>query len=150
MNPFEKMLQNKGIKPGAFIPGMGLDQSNMEMAKALNTNGLKVRGQRFQSVVGVTEVDIKFSGDARLMVGFKIISDKMNIFVIDPTVTASLSVNNQVVLQDIPVEAFSPLVTGYSTKEWFEFVRSLSGSDNVKLVLNDNSVANYNIYFYYV
>jgi len=146
----DNLLSKAGLKPGAGVPGMGIQQQNFDLNRFMNNNGMKVKGTKFTSVIGTTEIDIKLSGTAKLMVGFKIVPKAGHTAAYNPAKVFSLVVNNDVIIQDAPADAFSITNISYSTQNYCEFLRLLNGSDNIKILFTDTAAVDYNIYFYYV
>ena len=126
--------------------GLKTDLSNFDQFRDFTNKQKRVKGFYFKSTVGTSEVRIDLSGTARLMLGFFFLITKNSQG--NPNISFSLLVNNEVVLQDVGVNAFDDL--RYCQQEFFEYLRILSGTDSIKLQFTDVLQSEYRVQFYYI
>lgn len=152
-------LRKLGMKPGTNaggprnIQGMGINQSGMIDAQFLENNGFKVKGQFFKSVIGTTEIQIKLSGTAKILIGFKFVDNySFGGSPCNPAAIFTLKVNNSIIIETAPANAFTAANAAVNniSSPYFEFIRMLNGSDNISILLTDTAAHDYNIYFYYI
>jgi len=119
------------------------DGASMEQIQEFIRNQARLKGFRFSGGIGSQNFPLQISGTAKFFLGVQFNES------FDADVT--LTVNNEVIYQDVPVIGLNPISNPRSEKDWFPVSRPLSGTDEIILAIN-SFVAYDNIKFttYYI
>jgi len=136
----EGMIQSK-----RGIEGLKPDLSNQDSAQYLALNGKKANGTFFNASAGTTTHDVKLTGVAKLLLGFTIDTAKPG----SATTYFTLKINNEIIIDSAAVRDFTNDRQGYA-KDFYEYIRQLNGSDNIKIEYTTPDSVQVRFTFYYI
>jgi len=126
------------------IEGLRPDLSNQDSARYLAINGKKAKGVYFAVKVGTNTIQIQLSGSAKMLLGFTLDADKAGF----GTTYFTLKVNNEIILDEVAARDY--LNSRLSGRDFFEYIRQLTGSDNIKIEYTTGEADDIRFTFYYI
>ena len=110
------------------FPG-GQQGATIESIREFIRSQPRILGQRLTGGLGTTEFDIQLSGSAVFFLGIQ-----FNVFI---DADCTLIVNNEIIYDSVPIAALTPTLNPRSYIDWFVINRPLSGTDKIKLIVQD-------------
>lgn len=126
----------KRRQPGAFKgSGLGIPQfpgqqngASIEKVRNFNKNMVRRKGFRFSGGTTATVFEIKISGTAKFLLGIAFLNSTFGL--------CSLSINNEIVFQDVDTGFFS---FGNTEQDYYAVNRPLSGQDDISLSITGDA-----------
>jgi len=127
----EKLQREGKYKSGIATPQFPGQQKgfSIQAIQTLIKKQKRSRGFNFNLASGSQPNNIELSGTARIFLGFSLLLQPDVIFA-DRITGVTFTVNNEIVIQDVDPEFFSP---EFMDDEYYFFPRPLSGSDTLNL-----------------
>lgn len=102
------------------------------MVRTAYQTGVRVKGFVFQSVTGEIQQNLPLSGLAGEFLGIGIVNSPA-------TALVSLSINNDVVLDRVPIQALEIDAASGNPRAFYELPRPLNGTDTITLSVVDTA-----------
>jgi len=142
---FPGLQKIKGIVDTPEFPGLDME-GRIDLIRRIIINQKRAKGFSLNIVNGTgNSFDINLSGTAKWMLGFVLTFTNQTVLGVPTSMT--LTVNNDVVIQDAYPPSFS---AGLTDREFYFYPRPLSGQDEIVLTMTGQLVNTAFANFYYI
>jgi hypothetical protein len=133
--------------PGApSFPGQQFG-ATVEQVRSFIKQQKRVKGYTFDVDTGTTREDLQISGTARMFLGLAILIDPTIAVGGEPT-SISLTINNEIIIDELPPEFLSP---DFCDDEYYFIPRPLSGTDEIFMnIINPTFAQRLRVAVYYL